>query len=135
MTIHIQTDYPLSIETSRPVSMTTKGGVTILRIGGTPEGHSGLVDHQTPDPVEDLLPRVRPPRSDKPRCGKIMKRSGQPCARIKDHNGVCMNATQVARKQDYNKKRARERYATDPEYAKHVRAQVAASAKKKEEEG
>lgn len=56
-----------------------------------------------------------------------MARSGKPCARRKGHNGVHMNAEQVARKKDYNKRRARERYNEDPEYAEHVRSQVRAS--------
>lgn len=40
------------------------------------------------------------------RCGALMERSGEPCARIDGHNGVHMNAEQIARKQAWNKEHA-----------------------------
>jgi hypothetical protein len=140
MTIRIETDCPVIITTERSVSIQTVGGVSTVVINGAMTGtphreHAGpdLIDLGAPDGAEDLLPRTKPLRSDKPRCGEMMKRSGQPCARVAGHNGVHMNAVQVARKQSYNARRARERYAADPDYAEHVRAQVRASSRKKGE--
>lgn len=122
--IIIDTEYPISISTDRPVSITSEGGTTTLRIEGTaavPEG-SGLARiPRPPNPAEALLP-VTTSRMKGPRCGVIMKRSKQPCARIKDHKGVHMNAQQVKNKQDYNKGKARKRYHDDEEYREAVKA-------------
>lgn len=126
--LRVETDYSFSFQTTQPVSMKTEGGVTTVTIEGTagaPPGQDGLAEVRRPRHlVEDLLPVPRPSRSGKPRCGQTMARSGQPCARVAGHNGVHMTAEQIQRKQDYNKRRARERYAEDPDYANHVRAQV-----------
>lgn len=64
---------------------------------------------------------------DRPRCGKLMARSGNVCARIEGHNGVHMSAEQIERKQDYNRQRARDRYQNDPEYREAVKAGSRAS--------
>lgn len=120
MTIRLTTDHPLSITTDQPVSITTEGGETTLRIEATSKP-SGLVRLPRPDDAETLLPEARP------RCGAYMVRSGGTCARVEGHNGVHMNAEQIARKQAYNKNRAKERYETEPEYRENVKAGSRAS--------
>jgi hypothetical protein len=125
MAISIETDHPVSISTDRPVSITADGGVTTLSIGVKP---TGLVRVPRPPSVtDDLLPKP----DAQPRCGAVMARSGQPCARVEGHNGVHMNAGQLQRKKTYNKQRARERYASDPGYAEKVRAGSRASHKRR----
>lgn len=123
--ITIDTEYPISISTDRPVSITSEGGTTTLRIEGTAavlEGSGLAMVPRPPKAAEALIPEAGPSRPKGPRCGVIMKRSKQPCARLKGHKGVHMNAQQIKNKQDYNKDKARERYASDPEYAEQVKA-------------
>lgn len=130
--ITIDTDYPISITTDRPVSIRTEGGTTTVQIGGADpaerEERPGLaIVPREPDPAEALIPDPGPARPKGPRCGVIMKRSQKPCARLKDHNGVHMNAQQIKNKQKYNADAARQRYHDDPEFAEQVKAASRAS--------
>lgn len=128
MPIRIETEHQLSILTDQAVSVKTEGGMTTVTIEGLSLVAPPTARQPEPRPAEPQ----QPSRSTEPRCGVTMARSGQPCARRKGHNGVHMNAEQVARKQAYNKRRARERYAEDPDYAEHVKAQVRASQARKQ---
>lgn len=126
--ISIETDHAVSISTDRPVSITSEGGRTTLRIEATTAPRTGLVQApRASEPAEAMLPEPRPVAGQAPRCGAVMVRSGKVCARIEGHNGVHMSADQIERKQAYNKQRARERYAEDPEYAERVKAMSRAS--------
>jgi hypothetical protein len=109
-TINVTSDQPVSVTSDRPVSIEVRDGVVVVSIQDAPTD-SDPTDAGVTQPAE------RPDR-----CGALMERSGEPCARIEGHNGVHMSAEQVARKQAYNKERARERYQSDPEYAERVRA-------------
>jgi hypothetical protein len=108
-TINVTSDQPVNITSDQPVSIEVRGGVVVVSIQDTPIG-SRTTDADVTQPAQ------RPDR-----CGALMERSGELCARIEGHNGVHMSAEQVARKQAYNKQRARERYQSDPEYAERVR--------------
>jgi hypothetical protein len=109
-TVNVTSDQPVSVTSDQPVSIEVRGGVVVVSIQDRP------TDSRTTD--ADVTQAAKRPD----RCGALMQRSGQPCARIEGHNGVHMNAEQIARKQAYNKQRARERYQSDPDYAEHVRA-------------
>jgi len=109
-TINVTSDQPVSVTSDQPVSIEVRGGVVVVSI------QDGPTDSRTTD-ADVTVAAQRPDR-----CGALMKRSGEPCARIEGHNGVHMSGEQVARKQAFNKQRARERYQSDPEYAERVRA-------------
>lgn len=121
--ITIRTDYPVSISTSRPVSISTEGGVTTVTIGAaaTAPVPSGLVEIPRDDPAGALLP-YQPPGSDRPRCGHWMVRSKQPCARAQGHKGNHLTRAQIEAKQEYNRNRAKNLYATDPKFAEAAKA-------------
>ena len=108
--INVTSDQPVSVTSDQPVSIEVRGGVVVVSIQDTPSG-------SRPTDADVTRAAQRPDR-----CGALMQRSGEPCARIAGHNGVHMNAEQLARKQAFNRQRARERYQSDPEYAERVRA-------------
>lgn len=126
--IRIETDHPVTIVTTRPVSMKTEGVRVTLTIGALRREPSGLVRlPQAPGPED---PAVLPESGagQVPRCGRIMSRSGKPCARPLNHKGICAHADTLANKKSYNAKHNRERYNNDPEYAERVKAAVRAAA-------
>lgn len=127
MAISIETEHGLSISTDRPVSITSEGGMTTLHIGPEVEQPRRLAPARPRNPVVAALLPAAPTVDPETRCGAEMKRSGNVCARIAGHNGVHMSAEQLARKQEYNKTRARERYESDPEYRESVKAGSRAS--------
>jgi len=109
-TIYVTSDQPVRVTSDQPVSIEVNGGVVVVSILDVPtDSHTSSAD------VAQVAERPD-------RCGELMERSGEPCARIEGHNGVHMSGEQVARNQAYNKQRARERYQSDPEYAERVRA-------------
>lgn len=121
--IRLDTDYPVTIATNRPVRIDTVGDRVTVTIGPPRSRPSkAATAPASPDAAETGTETASPRRAQGPRCGRIMLKSGLPCARVEGHNGVCMHAKQVERKQRYNKNHARERYQSDPDYAEKVRA-------------
>lgn len=127
--IIIETDHPIRLSTTRPVAVQTVGGVTTVTIDAlvapqvdtTEPGTPGLVHiPQEPDPAEKLL--ALPDR-----CAVVMKRSGQPCARLAGHNGVHQTAATIMKKRAYDQQAARAKYRDDPGYAERMRADQRAS--------
>jgi hypothetical protein len=123
-TISVTSDQPVSVTSDLPVSIEVRGDTVTVSIEDMLPSPNGLARSE-PEPAGQ-----GPPDEDKqvvnqtPRCDVLMPRSGQLCKRRRGHNGVHMSARQIARKQDYNKKRARERYQNDPEYAERIKEKV-----------
>lgn len=117
MALKIETERgDMRITTDRPVSVATDHGETTVTIEGVfAPSTVRFASPRPPKPAASMLPGTD-------RCGATMARSGAQCARVKGHNGVHMSADQIARKQEYNKKRARDRYQNDPEYRESVKA-------------